>query len=490
MTNMKRNCGKEMHSSESRNLQLQFLNTLSLPVFTGTRIEGEECTTLKVALFDALTRQVVSSGRESTAKVEIVVLEGDFDGDEGDNWTLEEFKNNIVREREGKKPLLSGEAFFNLKEGTGLVGEISFTDNSSWTRSRKFRLGARVVDSCDGIRVQEAKTESFIVRDHRGELYKKHHPPSLFDEVWRLEKIGKEGAFHKRLSREHIKTVQDFLTILFLDPTRLRNILGTGMSTKMWEVTVEHAKTCILDKKLFLYCPSSQQKNHVVFNAVGQLMGLLSEDQYILADKLSETEKADAQNLVISAYKHWDEVVRFDDEASLIDRSSRLPNAIYPSNLSSDGSKVSTANKIDRYDYPHLDASSPDMMPSIFSMGTVSGLEDYGLHSIDSVGVNFDHHLTFPGQVSNPLICETDSVAQDFGDDEHLQYFDTDGSNENPSLESQADLHTAVNGFLMARSAVAVKAQRRWRVLFRVLRWSSLLRKLVRKSPVRDSQRY
>lgn len=64
------------------------------------------------------------------------------------------------------------------------------------------------------------------------------------------------------------------------------------MSTKMWEVTVEHAKTCILDKKLFLYCPSSQQKNHVVFNAVGQLMGLLSEDQYILADKLSETEKA------------------------------------------------------------------------------------------------------------------------------------------------------------------------------------------------------
>ena len=164
--------------------------------------------------------------------------------------------------------------------------------------------------------------------------------------------------------------------------------------------------------------------------------------------------------------------MHFDDEASLVDSSSCLPNAIYPSNSSSDGSMVLTPNKIGRFDNPQLNASSPDMMLSIFSMGTVSGLEDYGLHGIDSVGVNFDHPLTFPGQVWNPLICETGSVAQYFGDDEHLQYFDTDGSNENPSLESQADLHTAVNGFLMARSADAVKAQRRWRALFRVLIWS------------------
>jgi hypothetical protein len=50
-----------------------------------------------------------------------------------------------------------------------MVGEISYTDNSSWTRSRRFRLGARVLDSFDGIRIREAKTDSFIVRDHRGE---------------------------------------------------------------------------------------------------------------------------------------------------------------------------------------------------------------------------------------------------------------------------------------------------------------------------------
>ena len=158
-----------MHSSESRSLQLQFLPKISLPVFTGTRIEGEDCNSLKVALVDVLTGEVVYSGPESLTKVEIVVLEGDFDGEEGGNWTLDEFKNNIVREREGKKPLLTGDAFLNLKDGIGLVGEISFTDNSSWTRSRKFRLGASVVDNFDGIRIREATTESFIVRDHRGE---------------------------------------------------------------------------------------------------------------------------------------------------------------------------------------------------------------------------------------------------------------------------------------------------------------------------------
>lgn len=163
-----RNCGKDVYACELRSLKLKFLDLISPPVFTGTRIEGEE-SSLKVSLVDDLTGQVICSGPESCAKVEIVVLEGDFDGDDGDNWTADEFKNNIVREREGKKPLLTGDAFLYLKEGIGWVSDISFTDNSSWTRSRKFRLGARLVDSFEGISVREAKTESFIVRDHRGE---------------------------------------------------------------------------------------------------------------------------------------------------------------------------------------------------------------------------------------------------------------------------------------------------------------------------------
>lgn len=70
-------------------------------------------------------------------------------------------------------------------------------------------------------------------------------------------------------------------------------VLGTGMSAKMWEVTIEHARTCVLDKRMYLYyTPGSQQKYGVVFNVVGQVMGILSDCQYVRVDKLSETEKA------------------------------------------------------------------------------------------------------------------------------------------------------------------------------------------------------
>jgi hypothetical protein len=55
-------------------------------------------------------------------------------------------------------------------------------------------------------------------------VYKKHHPPNLKDEVWRLEKIGKDGAFHKKLTKEGITTVQEFLKLSVVDPLRLRKV--------------------------------------------------------------------------------------------------------------------------------------------------------------------------------------------------------------------------------------------------------------------------
>lgn len=46
----------------------------------------------------------------------------------------------------------------------------------------------------------------------------------LDDEVWRLEKIGKDGAFHKKLASEGITTVQDFLKISVVDTPKLRAV--------------------------------------------------------------------------------------------------------------------------------------------------------------------------------------------------------------------------------------------------------------------------
>jgi len=53
-----------------------------------------------------------------------------------------------------------------LKNGVGVItGDIAFSDNSSWTRSRKFRLGAKLTG--DG--AVEARSEAFGCRDQRGE---------------------------------------------------------------------------------------------------------------------------------------------------------------------------------------------------------------------------------------------------------------------------------------------------------------------------------
>ncbi|KAL0915665.1 hypothetical protein M5K25_016099 [Dendrobium thyrsiflorum] len=70
LASMSRECGKQKNPACSRNLQLQFLNKLSLPIFTGTRIDGEDSSSVTVALVDALTGERVTSGPESSMKVE------------------------------------------------------------------------------------------------------------------------------------------------------------------------------------------------------------------------------------------------------------------------------------------------------------------------------------------------------------------------------------------------------------------------------------
>jgi len=57
-----------------------------------------------------------------------------------------------------------------LEKGVASIRDISFTDNSSWIRSRKFRLGARMSRASSiEERVQEAVSNPFLVKDHRGE---------------------------------------------------------------------------------------------------------------------------------------------------------------------------------------------------------------------------------------------------------------------------------------------------------------------------------
>ncbi|KAI8018404.1 Calmodulin-binding protein 60 A [Camellia lanceoleosa] len=348
LTSMNQNSGNKIHCSEPRSLQLRFLNKLSPLLLTGSQVKGENCSSVRIDLVDVITKQVVKFGPEASAKVEIVVLRVDPDKDEEHEWTREEFNLKIVKETKENESILTRNAFLNLKEGIGSLDEISFAHRARWMKKHEFRLGARIVNKFDRTRVREAKSEPFFLEDCRNKLYKKHYPPSLTDKVWRLENIGKGGCIDKRLSKENIITVEDFLKKFFIDCQGLRDILGSAMPDKKLDVTVNHALACKLDERYLYPPPSSQQKTRIVFNAVGQVLGVYSECHYTPIDDLSETKKADAQKLVVSAFEHWGQVVPYDD-------NSLLRNALSPSNLtwpqSPSGTNVCTSHMIAEYDH-------------------------------------------------------------------------------------------------------------------------------------------
>ncbi|OMO72808.1 Calmodulin binding protein-like protein [Corchorus olitorius] len=319
---------KRIEGPDGGSMQLHFRSRLSLPLFTGGKVEGEQGAAIHIVLVDANTGHVVTNGPEASVKLDVVVLEGDFNNEDDEDWTQEEFESHVVKEREGKRPLLTGDLQVTLKEGVGTLGDLTFTDNSSWIRSRKFRLGLKVASGyCEGVRIREAKTEAFTVKDHRGELYKKHYPPALNDDVWRLEKIGKDGSFHKRLNNAGIFTVEDFLRLVVRDQQKLRNILGSGMSNKMWEALLEHAKTCVLSGKLYVYYADDSRNVGVVFNNIYELNGLISGEQYIPADSLSDSQKVYVDTLVKKAYDNWNQVIEYDGKSLLNFKQNRRSSA-------------------------------------------------------------------------------------------------------------------------------------------------------------------
>lgn len=124
---------------------------------------------IKVVLCDSASRQIISWSPLSSAKVKIIVLDGDFTPDDREDWMKQEFDSKQVKNREGKRPLVAGEATVTLNDGVGYIGELSFTDNSKWSRTGKFRLGAKVLTTCDDTSIREAVSNAFRVKDHRGE---------------------------------------------------------------------------------------------------------------------------------------------------------------------------------------------------------------------------------------------------------------------------------------------------------------------------------
>uniref|UniRef100_A0ACD5TQQ5 Uncharacterized protein n=1 Tax=Avena sativa TaxID=4498 RepID=A0ACD5TQQ5_AVESA len=286
--------------------RLAFLHPPHTPIFTGTKIEDARGNPLQVVLLDADTGSP-SQDAPQFLRVELVPLFGDFPHDGREECaSAAEFARGVVKERAGKRPLLTGDVALTMRDGRAVVGELQFTDNSSWLRCRKFRIGARVVPGggYDGPRVAEAMTDAFNVRDHRGELYKKHYPPLLGDDVWRLEKIGKEGAFHRKLAQNGVRTVEEFLQMLTVKPDMLRMIMGDGMTDRMWEATTKHARQCDAGDKVFAYAAGGQNGATVYVNSLFQLVKMEVGGVECAPQQLGRPQRQYVQQLLQEAFEH------------------------------------------------------------------------------------------------------------------------------------------------------------------------------------------
>ncbi|KAI3695071.1 hypothetical protein L1987_78059 [Smallanthus sonchifolius] len=290
-------------------LQLRFQTKLPQMLFTGSKVESEDNGAVKLVLFDTDTNQIVSSGPLSSLKVQFVPLDGDFSVDDDEDLSQKDFEAKVIYARDGKRPLVAGDLVMVLKDGVGDLGEVFFTDNSSWRRSRTFRLGAHAIS---GVRIREAISEPFVVKDHRGESYKKHYPPALGDDIWRLEKIAKDGAFHRRLGSNRICTVKDFLQIYATNESSLRKILG-GSSNKTWETIIKHAKDCVLDDNLYVYnCVA--EGIQLLFNSVFTIVGATFDGRnYLSLEKLPAFQMPLVESLKQQFYKNLDGMLPMDD---------------------------------------------------------------------------------------------------------------------------------------------------------------------------------
>ncbi|TVU31876.1 hypothetical protein EJB05_23580 [Eragrostis curvula] len=273
-------------------LRLRFVNACCNDKYSTRKIEADDKSLLKVAIYDQ-NNKIITCEPFSSMRVHIVAIHGDFDDDHKGRWTEEHFHSKIVTGRRGKEQLLFGKLYFRLQDGVGYLNSARFQDNSSFVPSKRFKLGVTAADERISERIQEGITESFAVKDIRGfycfhpmqgakELtvipsfskksnglsvttkfwYPEYGPllpfgraimvllstkkscnPSPHDAVYKLSRIAMNGDRHRSLERNGIKTVEDLLCSYSKNPDVLRKIMGK-ISEQDWDKLISHALKC------------------------------------------------------------------------------------------------------------------------------------------------------------------------------------------------------------------------------------------------------
>jgi hypothetical protein len=63
------------------------------------------------------------------------------------------------------------------------------------------------------------------------------------------------------------------------------------MSNKMWDALVEHAKTCVLSGKYYIYYSDESRSIGAIFNNIYAFCGLISGEQFYSSESLDDSQK-------------------------------------------------------------------------------------------------------------------------------------------------------------------------------------------------------
>lgn len=201
--------------------------------------------------------------------------------------------------------------------------------------------------------------------------------------------------------------------------------------------------------------------------------------------------QANAHELVISSFADREKMVTFEDESSIImPTSSGLSITQSSLDLPYEGGQLVdlSSHKISRTTYLQQSPSSPDYLQSVFSIGGLSSFGDC-LPGVDPSEIRCDAPLSYIGQGSDSLICNTETLNRAFCSNEHLQYFESDCM-----IQSSSNVHSAMDAFNEPCTSMAIDKAHRgrgWNVLVSVLRWRFSIKRIVaKKTRVRDIPRY
>ncbi|CAL0308546.1 unnamed protein product [Lupinus luteus] len=251
--------------------KLVFKNEVPTVFFTHSKIKAKENKPIEIALYDTISKSIVTEGPLSSIKIEICVLDGEFGSNGSEDWNAEEFNAKILSERKDKAHLLKGDRVIKLKNGVGIINNVSFTDISRWIQNGRFRLGAKVLKTTiNEANIKEGRSIPFMVMHDRSEARKKNQCSSLNDEVWYLKGIKRNGEVHQQLCSNEIKTVKDLLQLYITNQVSLQKIIGK----KLWNSIIKQAKACDIDHgKCYIYHSyAAEQSISLVFNCIYEVL--------------------------------------------------------------------------------------------------------------------------------------------------------------------------------------------------------------------------